>query len=368
MLTVIGHPFANIGMGEQLRSSLRALRSVYVPFEVVDVYRYSAREDDEHFELLERCENDKSTMPIRLFHINGDEIDECIRVLEAKGTHLNEGYNIIMPAWELPNYPEVWGNKLAQFSEVWAISDFVRQSLRRSGIDSIHIGQACEFDRLPLLPRRHFGIREGSFAILNFLDFSSYRARKNPEAIITTFSEIIRQRPFADIQLVLKVKGTVEEGNQIGPLVEAFKTKVVVIDSLLSTFETLSLINACDCFVSLHRAEGFGRGAAEAMLLGKLALATNWSGNLDYMNADGSMLVDYELVPVQPGQYPYSDGQHWAEPSVDHATSLLTQAIDDAEFASNTARAGRNHCRLVCSNRSVGIRMLDRLDAIMKRA
>ena len=46
-----------------------------------------------------------------------------------------------------------------------------------------------------------------------------------------------------------------------------------------------SLINACDCFVSLHRSEGFGRGLGEAMALGRLALGTGWSGNVDFMTA-----------------------------------------------------------------------------------
>ena len=44
----------------------------------------------------------------------------------------------------------------------------------------------------------------------------------------------------------------------------------------------LDLIHCCDVYVSLHRAEGFGLGMAEAMKMGKAVIATNYSGNTDF--------------------------------------------------------------------------------------
>src|SRR3546814_5890465 len=64
---------------------------------------------------------------------------------------------------------------------------------------------------------------------------------------------------------------------------------------------------------SLHRSEGFGRGLAEAMYLGKPVIATRYSGNLDFMDERTAYLVDHELVPVQTGEYPFAEGQHWAD-------------------------------------------------------
>ena len=43
------------------------------------------------------------------------------------------------------------------------------------------------------------------------------------------------------------------------------------------------LIVSCDAYVSLHRSEGFGITMAEAMLLGKPVVATDYSGNIDFM-------------------------------------------------------------------------------------
>jgi len=44
-----------------------------------------------------------------------------------------------------------------------------------------------------------------------------------------------------------------------------------------------SLITCSDVYVSLHRSEGFGLGIAEAMLAGRPAIATAYSGNMDFM-------------------------------------------------------------------------------------
>jgi glycosyltransferase involved in cell wall biosynthesis len=62
-----------------------------------------------------------------------------------------------------------------------------------------------------------------------------------------------------------------------------------------------SLLNQIDCYVSLHRSEGFGLGLAEAMLLGKPVIATGFSGNLEFMKPTNSFLVSYNLVPIQNG-------------------------------------------------------------------
>jgi hypothetical protein len=132
----------------------------------------------------------------------------------------------------------------------------------------------------------------------------------------------------------------------------------------LSALETKSLINASDCFVSLHRSEGFGRGTGEAMFLGRLAMATAWSGNLDYMTNDNSLLVDCDLVPVQTGEYPFGEGQRWANPNADHAAALLDGLIDNPERVRALAARGRRDIRLGHSYRAVGLRVLDRVTEI----
>ena len=52
-----------------------------------------------------------------------------------------------------------------------------------------------------------------------------------------------------------------------------------------------ALVQCSDVIVSLHRAEGFGLVLAEAMVLGKTALATGWSGNMDFMSTENSAVA-----------------------------------------------------------------------------
>ena len=104
------------------------------------------------------------------------------------------------------------------------------------------------------------------------------------------------------------------------------------------------LMAAVDIVLSLHRSEGFGLVPAEAMQLGKPVVATGWSGNMDFMNAGNSAPVAYDMVPVQD---PYdgafiSDGQLWAEASVDDAADWLRRLANDTDLRrrmGDTARA-----------------------------
>src|SRR5207247_4012392 len=49
---------------------------------------------------------------------------------------------------------------------------------------------------------------------------------------------------------------------------------VVLLEEYVSEHEQDGLLLAADCFVSLHRSEGFGLGPARCMALGKPAIAT----------------------------------------------------------------------------------------------
>lgn len=159
-VTLIGHPFSTVGMGEQMRSHIAACQAVHLPHSVMDIYRYASRSDPDHCKLVENVEGEVPGGNIRIYHINGDEVEPVIQALEARGGRFAEGYNIIVPTWELPEYPLVWAQQLRKFNEIWALSRFIQDSLAAVGIYSIHIGQAVEVPLGHFLPRRYFGIRD----------------------------------------------------------------------------------------------------------------------------------------------------------------------------------------------------------------
>jgi glycosyltransferase involved in cell wall biosynthesis len=218
----------------------------------------------------------------------------------------------------------------------------------------------------PLLPRRHFGIRESAYAFLHFFDLSSYASRKNPDAVLELFKKLGAAEPFADLQLVLKVKhgefGAAEWAREFQAR-HALPGQLVLIERPLDSLGVRSLIAACDCFVSLHRAEGFGRGLGEAMALGRLAVGTNWSGNTDFLNEKSGIAVDYRLIAVGDDDYPHSAGQCWAEADVGDAFAKMQPILANPAQGRALAKQGQAAILRSHSNRAVGLRMLDRIEA-----
>src|SRR5207302_10340562 len=129
-------------------------------------------------------------------------------------------------------------------------------------------------------------------------------------------------RTDADLSFVIKLKaGKMKQNHQeiFSDYVDSLKSRLIVIDKLLTDNEVKNLVRCCDCFVSLHRSEGFGLGLITAMFLGKPVVATAYSANMDFMNEHNSCLVRYQLRSVPDGAYPFAKGQVWAEPDIDHA-------------------------------------------------
>ena len=364
-VTLVGHPFAAIGMGEQMRSSLQALRAAALDPFVYDVFRHAQRQEDEHRALIGTSESSTLAGGIRIFHVNGDEIDNVLAALKRAGQDFDGGHNIIVPAWELPRYPAVWAEKLRLFDEVWAISRFVQAALAASGIDAVFVGQSVDLPRGPLLPRRSFGLRDDGLVILGFVDLTSYVARKNPAALLELMRRTLADPDIArsadDITFVLKAKNGPGSASDWAASLSPAPPGLRILTEPLSALETRSLIATCDCFVSLHRSEGFGRTPAEAMRLGRLAMATGWSGNTDYMHPGNSLAVPYSLAPVAAQDYPHASGQAWAEPDIAAACALLKRAILDRRWARAIAAQGCRDVALHHSPRAVGLRCLDRL-------
>jgi hypothetical protein len=141
---------------------------------------------------------------------------------------------------------------------------------------------------------------------------------------------------------------------------------VHLLERQLGAEERDSLMNAADCYVSLHRAEGFGYTLAEAMWLGKPVIATGYSGNVDFMTPENSFLVDHRLVPIGPGNDPYPPDGVWAQPDVDHAARLMRQVFDDPEAARQRGRRAAEDVRASHGPKAAGRAMADRLRVLQR--
>ena len=143
-----------------------------------------------------------------------------------------------------------------------------------------------------------------------------------------------------------------------------FSLNITIINEVFSSEDVLSLMDVCDAYVSLHRSEGLGLTMAEAMLLGKPVIATNFSGNVDFMNAGNSLLVDYELIKLGKVIQPYEAGYEWAQPSEAHAADLMRRVFENQAWAKDLGALAAISARVNLSPLRAGKAAAQRLSEI----
>ena len=272
-------------------------------------------------------------------------------------------YHIAMWAWETEDVPDTWKTISKSADEVWAPSQFVADSLRRVldvPVHPIHMG----FEPGPIreIDLGTYGIPAGSFVFFFIFDLNSTLERKNPLGLITAFKQAFQSGEKAS--LIIKVSGGASYPVEFHRLQkEAKQVGAIVIDQRLPREEINGLIAACDCYVSLHRSEGLGLTIAEAMMLGKPSIATAYSGNLDFMDENNSLLVGYDLTEIETTAGPYEKGHRWAEPSIPEAANAMRWVFNHPEEARLLGERARLSVRFF-SPQECGSRMLDRLNQI----
>lgn len=274
-------------------------------------------------------------------------------------------YRIAYWYWEFDSVPEAWLVHAEQVDEVWTATEFIARGLR----ERLSVPVRTLFPGVTLAPfqvreRAYFNLDDDRFTFLFTFHMMSVMERKNPQGLIRAFKMAFgADEPVA---LVLKTSFGDRHPEQFQELCEAAADmpSITIIDRVLSSDEVLSLMHACDAYVSLHRSEGLGLTMAEAMLMGKPVIATGFSGNMDFMNDENSLLVPFERVKVGRPIPPYDADLEWAEPSVEHAARLLRRLYEEPEWARAVGARGKLSAERSLSLQSAGCRMAQRLEEI----
>jgi GT2 family glycosyltransferase/glycosyltransferase involved in cell wall biosynthesis len=266
--------------------------------------------------------------------------------------------------WETDSIPESWLEQAGQLDELWAATHYVADAMRQRFPQPVfHMMPGVELPAFEERPRAAFGLDGDRFTFLFVFHMMSIMERKNPLALIKAY-----RQAFGDDErtaLVLKTSFGDKHPALMAELERAADgSGITIIDKIYSQDDTLALMQACDCYASLHRSEGFGLTMAEAMLLGKPVIATGYSGNVDFMDHDNSLLVDYRLITLQQDYPPYVAGSRWAEPSIDHAAQLMRRVFDDPASALALGAKARADLEERMSLAAAGRRMADRLKQI----
>jgi glycosyltransferase involved in cell wall biosynthesis len=293
--------------------------------------------------------------------VNADELPEFV---ERLGADYFRGPRIGVWGWETNSIPARWGRAFELVDEIWVYSRFMAENIGAvAPVPVIALPPPVLAPGEAARPLR-LGLPESDFLFLFVFDYLSTVQRKNPVGLIEAFKQAFA--PGAGPRLLIKTINA-----PLRPLAEEEvlwaareRPDVHVIDRSLTAAERDGLMAACDCYVSLHRSEGFGLTMAEAMAIGKPVIGTGYSGNLDFMNAHNSYLVDYELTVVGPECEIYpADGQ-WAEPSTEHAAALMRRVCGEPREAGRIAERARADIAHALAPGTTGAAMRRRLEEI----
>lgn len=339
-VNVIGYIRGQFGLAESARLYARALIGAGADVRLYDVDLGLPHGWDDHS--LDAWIGQDIPYGTSIVFVNPDYLQQALDSIGKE--RLTGRYLIACWFWELERVPDDWLPAIDQVDEILVATKFVEQAFRRVTDKPIL--------RVPLplapvadsgLERADFALEEGKFIFLASFDFNSWIERKNPRAVIEAF-RLAFGGGRDDVRLLIKTSNGFRYPEQFHSLLQAASTdsRIVVRDEILEREHVRALQRCCDAYVSLHRAEGFGLGLAEAMSIGKPVIGTAWSGNVDFMNADNSCLVDCTLVPVPDGGYP-GGGERWAEPDAAHAASFMRRLVDEPAYAAALgAKAARD--------------------------
>jgi glycosyltransferase involved in cell wall biosynthesis len=363
----VGHPYGVLGVGEYVRASAAAFAAAGIPFHIRNTYDWGEHLAEKHpdFAFWDQLTTGNPHR-VNIFHINADEMAEARRHLGA--TFLAGRYNIASWHWELSRFPEAWLPALEGLDELWASSRFIQHALtERATVPVVWMPHPVEVrvrgESDVLMP----GLPEGVQLFLTMFDFTSFTSRKNPLGTVRAFLTAFPQGSRARVALVVKANGAAArpaEAKGFLSLPELRDPRVIVVNEVLDRRRLIGLIRRCDCFVSLHRSEGFGRGIAEALLLGKPVIVTGYSGNMDFTNPENACLVGYRLVEVGLDEYPHAAGQQWADPDLRQAAEYMRRVVDDPVWAAELAQRGRDLVAAQHGVEAVGRRCRARLEEL----
>jgi glycosyltransferase involved in cell wall biosynthesis len=362
-VNLVGYLQAETGMGEAARSLARALQTTELPLSLHSVtLGVRSRQEDTSF----TAQPTPYEHDVNLLVINADQ---TLPVYEELGAEVFAGrYNIGFWLWELETFPSRWRPAFDVLHEIWTPSTFCVDAL--SAVAPIPVRRVPIPVQAPPRAthgRAHFGLPEEAFIFLFNFSFLSFAQRKNPLGLVRAFKRAFRsgEGPL----LVLKSSGEETSPKLLASLErEIGGADVRLIEGYIDRDAAHSLTAACDCYVSLHRSEGFGLTLAEAMIAGKPVIATPYSGVSDFFDLNTGYPVRYTLVEIEKDVGPYPAGAVWAEPDIEHAAELMRRVFVQREEASEVGRRGQELVRSRLSAEAVGGILAKRFDAAISRA
>ena len=342
---VVGYFTAELGVGEAGRRLADVVRCVGMPIQEVGVRTSHSREQHPNRRDIAATTKYENT----ILAVNADQTR---RVITSCGLDQHPRRRRIgFWFWELSAFPIDSMSAFDHVSEVWCASEFTRDAVAAvSPVPVHHIHLPIHIPTSPTpYSKKQAGLPEG-FVFLFTFDFNSVIKRKNPVDVLTSYTNAFG--PNDGAHLVIK---SINGHNQQAELAKLqhlaiSRPDVIIQDGYLSAGLVQAQLELSDCFVSLHRSEGYGLNIAAAMAAGRPAIATGYSGNMTFTSAKYPYIVPYNLVPVGDNAHPYDPKAIWAQPVLPTASHHMRSVFDDYSQALQYAELEK---QLITKNHSL---------------
>jgi glycosyltransferase involved in cell wall biosynthesis len=305
---------------------------------------------------------------LHLLNMNPEYVPECL-LLNAARVRPRD-YIVGQFYWELSNTSVIHETGLALVDEIWVASSYLSAVFsQHTNKPVINMGQAVAEPPASNLGRAHFGLPNKDYLFLLNFDAMSCIERKNPLAAVRAFRRAF-PKGSERAGLIIKTRHADQVGgNDLAHwnmvLEEARQDRRIrIINRTFSEAELTGLLAGCDCYVTLHRSEGFGYGAAEALIQGKPVITTAYSGVSDFCTTETSLPVPYELLPAELGAYPYMDADRsyvWASPNIEVASSHMQRLFRNPTEGRTLGEQGQRLIRARYSIQALSERYQTRL-------
>ncbi len=360
-INVSGYINKVFGLGVAVRANIEAMKQANIPYSIND---FNLQFSDNVKETpLKDDFSLENPYPINLVQINIDRLDEVFKNIDHN--YFKGKYNIAFWAWELENFPDAAKPYFNFFQEIWVPSNFCAEAISKiSPIPVQKFMHPISFPK-PSYSRNEFNIPENKFVVLTMFDYYSSIYRKNPLATIDAYEKAFGKNHPEAILIIKTSKSTdfPAEKQMITDRI-ADNTSISILEEILDDDRLYSLINCCNCFISLHRSEGFGLTMAEAMYLEKPVVATAYSANTEFMNINNSFPVKYSMVNAANQYYYSTEKDYWADANTDHAAQHLSWIYQNTDEAKKIALKGKEDIHLYLSPKAIGEKIKDRISFI----
>jgi glycosyltransferase involved in cell wall biosynthesis len=353
-IIVVGPLRAASGLGVGARACHDAVKKAGLPVYGIDLTRALLHDEDYPDFTFEDGRHLVGAGTIFL-HVGGPLVPLALLRL---GRDLVSNKRIIAHwVWELPQMPQDWRLGVPFVHEIWTPSRFSADALRTiTDNRPIHV-LPHPIDPPAGWPKLKTSSSQRPFTALVILNIASSIERKNPFAAIRAFRQAFGDDPNARLIVKYANAFSYPKATQLMRDVAGRASNITFIGDTMDIAGVDSLYAEADVVMSLHRAEGFGLVVAEGMLRGIPVIATDWSGNTDFLTPETGVPVGYSLIPAHDPQDTYEYPEiHWADANLDEAAEALKTLRANCHLRKKLGLAARAHATKLFSSKAYGER------------